>query len=171
MSGKKHKLTKVGAAAVTIALLVSSAFLLAACSDESADEGKAETVKLSSGENLEIKIADVTNTAKFYSVDVDGTDMEVIAVRDSSGEIRTAFNTCQICYASGRGYYKQSGDYLVCQNCGNRFTVDQVEVESGGCNPVPIFDENKTVTDDTIEISYDYLKETKQIFANWKTEF
>lgn len=35
--------------------------------------------------------------------------------------IRTAFNTCQVCYSSGRGYYVQEGNVLVCQNCGNRF--------------------------------------------------
>ena len=58
---------------------------------------------------------------------------------------------------------------LVCQNCGNRFTVDQVEIESGGCNPWPIFPEDKTVTDDAVSISYEYLREATQIFANWKT--
>lgn len=29
--------------------------------------------------------------------------------------IRTAFNTCQVCYSSGKGYYVQSGNVLVCQ--------------------------------------------------------
>lgn len=169
---KNHKFTKAAASAAMSALLISSALMFTACSDKSANSDiKAETVKVSSGENLKIKIADVTDTAKFYPVDIDGTEIEVIAKKDSSGEIRTAFNTCQICYSSGRGYYEQEGDYLVCQNCGNSFSVDQVEVQSGGCNPVPIFSENKTVTDDTIEISYDYLNEAKQIFANWKTNF
>ena len=65
----------------------------------------------------------------------------------------------------------QSGDALVCQNCGNRFTVDQVEIESGGCNPWPIFAENKRVTDETVTISYDYLKQATQLFANWKSAF
>ncbi|MCI2112763.1 MAG: DUF2318 domain-containing protein [Ruminococcus sp.] len=169
---KNHKFTKAAASAAMSALLISSALMFTACSDKSANSDiKAETVKVSSGENLKIKIADVTDTAKFYPVDIDGTEIEVIAIKDSSGEIRTAFNTCQICYSSGRGYYEQEGDYLVCQNCGNSFSADQVEVQSGGCNPVPIFSENKTVTDDTIEISYDCLNEAKQIFANWKTNF
>lgn len=35
----------------------------------------------------------MTNNVTFYAVDVDGTEMEVMAVRDSSGNIRTAFNT------------------------------------------------------------------------------
>ena len=63
-----------------------------------------------------------------------------------------AFNTCQVCYDSGRGYYVQEGDVLVCQNCGNRFSAEQVELIKGGCNPVPIDSENKT--DDGTTITY-----------------
>lgn len=129
------------------------------------------TVTIASGESLVIPTADITTDASFYPVEVDGTNMEVIAVRDSAGNIRTAFNTCQICYDSGRGYYVQSGNYLVCQNCGNRFSMDQVEIEAGGCNPWPIFDENKTVTADEISISYDFLVESQRIFANWNGNY
>jgi hypothetical protein len=49
--------------------------------------------------------------------------------------------------------------------------MDQVEVEGGGCNPWPIFDENKTVTEDSITISYDFLKDSKGIFAHWKGDY
>ena len=125
-------------------------------------------VTIASGESLVIPTAGITADASFFPVEVEGMAMEVVAVRDSAGNIRTAFNTCQVCYDSGRGYYVQSGDYLVCQNCGNRFAMDQVEIESGGCNPWPIFDENKTVTEDEISISYDFLVEAQGIFANWK---
>jgi uncharacterized membrane protein len=73
-----------------------------------------------------------------------------------------------VCYRSGKGFYKQQGTVLVCQNCGNRFRMSQIEVRSGGCNPVPVFAANKTVTDTTITISKDFLKEAKSIFARWK---
>ncbi len=136
-----------------------------------ADREISGAVTISSGESLVIPTADITTDTSFFPVEVDGTQMEVIAVKDSEGNIRTAFNTCQICYGSGRGYYVQSGNYLVCQNCGNRFSMDQVEIESGGCNPWPIFDENKTVTADGISISYDFLVEVRGIFANWKGNY
>ncbi|MDO4323670.1 MAG: DUF2318 domain-containing protein [Lachnospiraceae bacterium] len=135
------------------------------------DRKKSGAVTITAGESLVIPTADITADASFYPVEVDGTDMEVVAVRDSAGNIRTAFNTCQICYDSERGYYVQSGNDLVCQNCGNRFSMDQVEIESGGCNPWPIFDENKTVTADGISISYDFLVEAQGIFANWKGSY
>ena len=130
--------------------------------------GNTGVVAVAPGESLVIPTADVTTDVSFYPVEVDVTNMEVIAVRDSIGNIRTAFNTCQVCYDSGRGYYVQSGEYLVCQNCGNRFAMDQVEIESGGCNPWPIFDENKTVTENEISISYDFLAESQNIFASWR---
>ncbi|MDR1300884.1 MAG: DUF2318 domain-containing protein [Treponema sp.] len=118
--------------------------------------------------DLVIPIAEVTENAVFYPVDIEGTRLEVLAVKAPDGTIRTAFNTCQVCYASGRGFYKQQGTVLVCQNCGNRFRMSQVEVRSGGCNPVPIFPQSKTVTDTAITISKTYLKEAKQIFARWR---
>jgi hypothetical protein len=124
-----------------------------------------------SGEDLVIQVSDISEQASFYPVEIDGIELEVLAVRASDGSVRTAFNTCQVCYSSGRGYYEQDGDALTCQNCGNSFALDQVEnVSSGGCNPVPITSDYKTVTDDSITISYEFLNEAKVIFSNWKAE-
>lgn len=129
------------------------------------------TEEIKKGESLIIETTDVTETAKFYPVKVNGTSMEVLAVKAPDGTIRTAFNTCEVCYDSGRGYYKQEGDVLVCQNCGNRFSTNQVEVQSRGCNPWPIFKENKIVTDNSITISYDFLLESTKVFQNWKRSY
>jgi hypothetical protein len=136
----------------------------------SADIGSGNSAAVQDAD-LVIPVSEISATAKFYPIEIDGTKLEVIAVEAPDGTIRTAFNTCQVCYGSGRGYYEQDGDVLVCQNCGNRFAMNQVEVQSGGCNPVPIFPENKTVTDETITISSEFLTEAKAIFANWKTEY
>jgi len=119
-------------------------------------------------QNLVIQIADITENALFYPVDIDGMRMELLAVRAPDGTIRTAFNTCQVCYRSGRGYFVQTGTVLVCQNCGNRYRMSQVERQAGGCNPVPIFPANKTVTDSTITVSREYLKQARGIFAAWR---
>ncbi len=180
--GKKEKKFRRGAACIVLILLPT--LLLAACGQKDNAVSGSETAKVqqpieestsnavkteaSTGEDLVIPVSDITEEASFYPVTVDGIDMEVIAVKASDGSIRTAFNTCQVCYDSGRGYYKQEGDKLVCQNCGNQFPMDRVEVEAGGCNPWPIFDESKTVTDDAITISYSFLQESEQIFSNWK---
>ena len=128
--------------------------------------------EIAEGENLIIPVDEVSETARFYPIEVDGTIMEVLAVKAPDGTIRTAFNTCEVCYDSGRGYYEQSGDdVLVCQNCGNRFKTSQVEVQSRGCNPWPIFPEDKTVTDTSITISYDFLSASIKVFENWKRSY
>jgi uncharacterized membrane protein len=145
------------------------AFFLIALSLSAQNPGQLNVVKpLIADRDLVIPVAEVTENAVFYPVDIQGTRLEVIAVKAPDGTIRTAFNTCQVCYASGRGFYKQQGNLLVCQNCGNRFRMSQVERRSGGCNPVPIFAANKTADNTSITISREFLTRAKDIFANWK---
>jgi uncharacterized membrane protein len=110
----------------------------------------------------------VSSEAGFYPVEIEGVRFEVIAVRASDGTIRTAFNTCQVCYDSGRGYYEQVGDRLVCQNCGNRFPIDTVELVRDGCNPLPITSAYKTETKDSVTIAKNFLAEASVMFTNWK---
>lgn len=112
--------------------------------------------------------SEVTATAQFIPYDADGTKMEIIAVKAPDGTVRTAFNTCQVCFDSGRGYYQQKGDELICQNCGNRFTISQIEKIKGGCNPVPILPENKTDDGSKIVIAKNFLLENQGLFAKWK---
>ncbi len=165
---KKNWMVSAGllAAAMTAALALTACGSKDKAEAAGASSDKAQVI--AEGENLVISVGDISETASFYPVEVDGTLMEVVAVQAPDGSLRTAFNTCQICYGSGRGYYVQDGNVLVCQNCGNRFPMSRVEVEAGGCNPWPIFDEDKTVTDESITISYDFLKESYKIFENWK---
>lgn len=139
-------------------------------SESSKIESKATSTpgKVNENGDIVINVADITDKVSFYSYNDEGTDLEVMAVKASDGTIRTAFNTCQVCYSSGRGYYVQKGNNIVCQNCGNQFTMDKIQVSKGGCNPVPIFKENKVVTDTTITIPKKFIDESKKIFKNWK---
>jgi uncharacterized membrane protein len=127
----------------------------------------AQTAKNQDGD-LFIPASEITEKATFYTVTADGVKIEIFAVRATDGSIRTAFNTCQVCFDSGRGYYKQDGSVFVCQNCGNRFKTSDIEKIKGGCNPVPIMPENKTVTEKGVTISRSFLAGAKVIFENWK---
>ncbi|MCL2164131.1 MAG: Fe-S-containing protein [Oscillospiraceae bacterium] len=131
-------------------------------------EGSAAHADAELGDLVILK-AEVTEKAKFYPLNVDGVNMEIIAVKAPDGTIRTAFNTCQVCTGSPKAYFVQSGKTLQCQTCGNKFPMDRVGIEAGGCNPAPIFDTDKTVTDESIIISYDTIKENTNLFpSNWK---
>jgi hypothetical protein len=151
-----------------IGLVLVMVALFSACSGDSDGSSKTKTIV-----DADVVIAKniISTKAQFIPVKVDGTKLEIIAVTAPDGTIRTAFNTCQVCYDSGKGFYKQDGDVLVCQNCGNRFKMSQVEVESGGCNPVPLWDDWTTETDDTITVPLTLLQEATAIFGNWKTEY
>ncbi|MDR1293275.1 MAG: DUF2318 domain-containing protein [Clostridiales Family XIII bacterium] len=129
----------------------------------------ADAVEIDSGGALTFNASEVTESATFIPLIVDGVYMEVVAVRAPDDTVRTAFNTCQVCWDSGRGYYIQEADELVCQNCGNRFNVSDVEVVHGGCNPVPITEEYKAVDGDSVAIGYDILREAAPLFADWKS--
>ena len=124
-----------------------------------------------SGSDLVIPKSDITQTVKFFPVKAGKTKMEIMAVKASDGTIRTAFNTCQVCNGSPRAYYKQQGDVVVCQNCGNKFRMDMIEQQRGGCNPVPISKEDKTEDGTNIVIPWTYIEANSDLFTdNWKTQ-
>ncbi len=169
-TSKKNNMNKLIIIALSAIALLAVAFSIkvpGSSSDNSSKKDDLRTEKVIDGD-IVIPVSEISETAKFYPAEIDGIELEALAVKAPDGSIRTAFNTCQVCYSSGRGYYVQEGDVLVCQNCGNRFAMDDVEVTRGGCNPVPITEEYKTVSDDSITISKDFLAEATVIFQNWK---
>lgn len=133
-------------------------------------EEETQTETGSTGEDVKIPLSEISTTASFYDADIDGTTMEIVAVKGSDGAVHLAFNTCQVCFGSGKGYYVQDGDELVCQNCGNRFPIDEVGEARNGCNPVPITEEDAVTDGDSITISNAFLTEYEAIFENWKVQ-
>lgn len=55
-------------------------------------------------------------------------------VKSTDGIIRAAFDACDVCWRSKKGYVQQAHD-MVCLNCGMKFRTDKVNVVTGGCNP------------------------------------
>lgn len=159
--------------AIVIALIMIAKYTFYPPSDTASvanNNSSQSTTTTTPDTTTDIKIlkSEVTDTAKFYPYKIDGVTMEVLAIKASDGTIRTALNTCQICYDSGRGYYVQDGEYLVCQNCGNRFNKDQVEIIKGGCNPIPVLEDEKQDAGDYIIIPKDYMATQKDYFSNWQ---
>ena len=137
-------------------------------SDGNLDKGINAEISVNTEGDLIIKKSEVTEKVKFYGYEDGDTYMEVIAVKATDGTVRTALNTCQVCFDSGRGYYVQQGDTVVCQNCGNIFKIDDIQVIKGGCNPVPIMEEDKIEDAENITIASSYLSANKEYFTYWK---
>lgn len=120
------------------------------------------------GDSIVIDKSAITATASFLPYKLADNYMEVIAIKAEDGSVRTALNTCQVCYDSGRGYYNQVGDTLVCNNCKNVFGINDIEIVRGGCNPIPITGSDKVEDGETITISGLFLKENNFYFARWE---
>lgn len=93
----------------------------------------------SSGEYEEIKISvyEISENAKWYESDSKGLTIRFFAVKADDGSIKTGFDACDVCYENKKGY-RQEGDYMVCNNCGNRYPIIGIGTENknpGGCWP------------------------------------
>ena len=97
--------------------------------------GKYEKVKAASGV-VSIPVASVTDgKAHFFSYVESGKEIAFFVVKAPDGNIRTAFDACDVCYKEKKGY-EQKGDAMICKNCNKKFPANRIGPNStGGCNP------------------------------------
>ncbi len=75
--------------------------------------------------------------AKYFSYRTSGKIVNFFILKSSDNVIRAAFDSCDVCYAAKKGY-RQKGDMMVCNNCGQQFPSGRINDEKGGCNPAPL---------------------------------
>lgn len=102
-----------------------------------------------------------------YKIYKHSSGEEVIAYKNSKDEIKTVFNTCQVCYNSGKGYYKINGNRLICQNCKATYSFDEITDSLSGCNPVSILKNNWEEDEINIYISDQAIFDISEEFKNW----
>lgn len=78
----------------------------------------------------------------------EGITVRYFVLKSSDGVIRAAFDACDVCWRSGKGYV-QEGDLMVCMNCGRRFASVKINEVKGGCNPAPL---KRTVVGDQLVV-------------------
>lgn len=123
-------------------------------------EAATATASQPSGD-VTIPVAQVSDgKAHFYSFDANGTSVKYFVLADKSGKVRAALDACEVCYAQKKGYHQQ-GDAMQCNNCGRTFPSDQINVITGGCNPIPLDMKAKggqiTITADSIAQGAQYF--------------
>lgn len=112
-----------------IAIIAISAIIVVSTSKNSATDYEGRTI--------EIPVSALSTTAQFFEEEIDGVKIKFFAIKDENGEIKTAFDACDVCFNSRKGY-TQDGEYMVCNNCGNRYHVSGLGTENkakGGCWP------------------------------------
>ena len=122
-----------------------------------------ETPAVGNGE-ISIDADTLTSNPMYINYDSNGTNIQLIAVKGSDGTPRLSLNTCQVCNPSPRAYFKEQNGRLVCQNCGNVFTIDSVGETTGGCNPMYIDYKN---TDGKLTVTVADLDTYTDQFASW----
>lgn len=73
----------------------------------------------------------------FLSLESEGRPLYYFALKSQDGAYRAALDACDVCFQSNRGY-RQEGDLMVCNNCGQKFACDKIGEVKGGCNPHPL---------------------------------
>jgi uncharacterized membrane protein len=114
---------------VVVALLVGAVSVFAF------SLGKYESVKVSGGVvSIPVdKLAD--GKAHFYKFEDGGKEITFFAAKAADGSIKTAFDACDSCYKSKKGY-EQQGDKMNCKNCNQKFAINRLGPNAtGGCNP------------------------------------
>ncbi len=120
---------------VVLAGILTMAMLVGAVSVFAFSFGKYEKVKADNGMvTLHVaKLAD--GKARFYKFEDGGKEINFFAVKAPDGSIKTAFDACDSCYRSKKGY-EQQGDKMNCNNCNQKFAINRLGPNaSGGCNP------------------------------------
>lgn len=117
------------------AVMVIVALLAGAASVYAFSLGKYEKVKESNG-TITLPVAKLSDgKARFYKFVDGGKEVAFFAVKASDGSVRTAFDACDSCYRSKKGY-EQQGDKMNCNNCNQKFAVNRLGPNAtGGCNP------------------------------------
>jgi uncharacterized membrane protein len=75
--------------------------------------------------------------ALFLRQEIDGRKIHYFALKSSDGAYRAALDACDVCFQANRGY-RQEGDLMVCNKCGQAFPSVRIGEVKGGCNPHPL---------------------------------
>ncbi len=140
---------------VTVALFICAATVFAF------SFGKYEKVKVINGAAIISvdKLAD--GKAHFYKFEDGGKEIVFFAAKAADGTVKAAFDACDSCYKSKKGY-EQQGDKMNCKNCNQKFAIDRLGPNAtGGCNPGYL---PHKLNGNTISISVNDLKSGARYF-------
>lgn len=87
--------------------------------------------------DFKIPLSEISEKAEWFEYSYNGKDLVFFVVKSEDGTIKTAFDACDVCYGSKKGY-RQEGNYMVCNNCGNKYLISELGTKNkigGGCWP------------------------------------
>jgi uncharacterized membrane protein len=149
-----------------ITILAFVAMVLAACSENNNTTGAAvcndPTGCEVSSNSVSIPLDDLSDQAQFFEYVDNGVKIKYFAVLGSDGEVRTAFDACDVC--GGSKGYEQVGTDIKCRNCGKVFKIDGLGSKNKGYGCWPSFLPH-TVNDGQVIIQASDLQSGSHRFA------
>jgi len=150
--------------AVVAALVVGGFFIFGggpAAGPAASAQAAAGQSQLKDGKVYHLASEFADGKARFFKMTVAGNiEVRYFVIKSSDGVIRAAFDACDVCWRSNKGY-SQEGDVMVCNNCGRRFPSVKVNEVKGGCNPAPLIRE---VEGDKLVIKVNDIVKGKRYF-------
>ncbi len=123
---------------ILITSFIFAVFLFSGCiSEVQSNTQTNKSILEKQVDQISIPISEISQAAKFYKYDYEGKTISFFAVKSSDGQLKIAFNACDVCYPEKKGY-RQEGDFMVCNYCGLKFSTKGIGTqnkESGGCWP------------------------------------
>jgi len=117
-------------------LFIFAVVAFSGCVSEGDSTGLASAGQIPES-TISIPLNDIGTDAKFFEYESSGKTVRFFAIKGSDGDIKTAFDACDVCFNSGKGY-RQEGSNMICNNCGNKYPIDGLGTENrnpGGCWP------------------------------------
>jgi uncharacterized membrane protein len=129
------------------------------------DAGNANpqvTELFSAQDVVKIPLSNISSTLSFYTYKSNGTAVKFFAVKGTDGNVHVAFDTCDVCGPKG---YTQSGNDVVCSNCGKHFEINSIGTANlrGGCWPSHL---NMSVDNNSVVIKTSDLVSKEPVFKN-----
>ena len=143
---------------IMIVSLVLITLLISACSNGISGNSILDTSK----GTIAIALDDITSTVQKYDFDANGVKVTYFAVKGSDGEVRTAFDACDVC--GGKKGYRQQGSDIVCNNCGKVFRIDGLGTQNKGYGCWPSYLKH-VIEDGNVIISKSELEAGSHRFA------
>lgn len=124
---------------------------------------EGERISLINGElSLESEVFN-DGLAHYYNTEFsNGKIIYFFVVKDKNGIYRAAANACQVCFDARMGF-RQDGDFMTCNTCRNKYPLNKIATEKGGCNPGPI-NPNLEVKDGKLIIQRSELEQVAEFF-------
>lgn len=147
--------------AVVALVVVGAAVYLFAGRGAGSGAGPGRSTFEAAGGDVSIPVSELGAKARFYEYKTAaGKSVRFFAMRSSDGVYRAALDSCDVCFEAKKGY-RQEGDDMVCNNCGNHFHSAQINEAGGGCNPVglgrKVAGENLTISARELEAGASYF--------------